>query len=78
MSEAHFGRMILMAGRDYKAGEPRPTGYIANQEWDAVQRKAGLRQTHCPKCGKWRYPQEWDSGSNVCNECRGAAGKSAK
>lgn len=48
----------LIVGKDYKPGDPKPDGYIERIEWARVQMAAGLRQTMCPKCGKWRFPQD--------------------
>lgn len=42
----------------FKKGDPRPEGYMAWQDWALVQDKAGLRQSLCPTCHKWRFPQE--------------------
>lgn len=49
--------VCLLAGRDYKPGDPPPDGYLAWHEWAEVQHKAGLRQRQC-LCGKWVFPQE--------------------
>lgn len=38
--------------------EKIPTGYIAWHEWAEAQRKAGKKQTQCPKCKLWLFPQE--------------------
>ena len=43
---------------DYKPGDPPPSGFLDWYDWAEAQHKAGLKQTQCPKCGKWRYPQE--------------------
>ena len=43
---------------EYKAGDQPPPGYLEWHEWAKTQHKAGLRQSRCPKCGKWRYSQE--------------------
>lgn len=46
-------------------GDPAPTRhqpnvslYLARHEWARVQLRGGLRQLRCPKCGRWRFPQE--------------------
>jgi hypothetical protein len=54
-------------GRKYKPGEPPPDGYLQRQEWARHQRRAGLRQRKCPRCGRWRFPQEF--GKVNCKEC---------
>jgi hypothetical protein len=43
---------------EFKAGDPPPETYIAWHEWARVQGKAGLKQTRCPRCTRWRFPQE--------------------
>lgn len=48
---------------DFKPGDPPPQGYMGWHRWAEVQIKAGLQQTQCPTCGKWRFPQE-----NCCKE----------
>lgn len=52
------GNAIVCHQPDFKPGDPCPAGYLAWQEWAAVQHKAGLRQKACGHCGKWKYPQE--------------------
>ena len=42
----------------YRPGDPRPDGYLEWHAWATVQYIAGLRQTQCPECGRWRFPQE--------------------
>lgn len=42
----------------YKPGDLPPEGYLAWHEWAEVQRKAGIKQSQCGKCGLWRTPQE--------------------
>ena len=42
----------------YKPGDMPPEGYLAWHEWAEVQRKAGIKQVQCGKCGLWRTPQE--------------------
>lgn len=55
---------FLDFGEDFKPGDPPPADhdYCGWHEWAAVQHKAGLRQSKCSVCGKWRFPQE-----NCCN-----------
>ena len=48
----------VLAGQNYKPGDPAPKGYLAWQEWAEVQHKAGLRQVECGQCGNWKYPHE--------------------
>lgn len=42
----------------YKPGDLPPEGYLAWHEWAEVQRKAGIKQVQCGKCGLWKTPQE--------------------
>ncbi len=42
----------------YKPGDLPPEGYLAWHEWADVQRKAGIKQVQCGRCGRWRTPQE--------------------
>lgn len=39
-------------------GSQPPKGYIQWHTWAEEQHKAGLRQSRCAHCGKWKYPQE--------------------
>ena len=48
----------LLAQETYKPGDLPPEGYLAWHEWAEVQRKAGIKQVPCGKCGLWRTPQE--------------------
>ena len=50
-------RCILSAG-DYEPEDPPPEGYVQWDKWALVQYRTGLRQTRCPGCGRWRFPQE--------------------
>lgn len=50
--------VCLLSQKEYKPGDPAPSGYLAWHEWAEVQHKAGLRQKQCCKCGLWKYPQE--------------------
>ncbi len=50
----------------FAAGDPPPSGYLAWQEWARVQYSKGLRQARCPRCGKWRFPQEPCCSRGVC------------
>jgi hypothetical protein len=51
---------ILTVGGDYEPGSqpPKTHGYMDMEEWFNVQRKAGLRQVPCGRCGRWKFPQE--------------------
>lgn len=44
--------------REYRPGSLPPATYLAWHEWAKVQDAAGLKQTRCPRCGKYRYPQQ--------------------
>lgn len=44
--------------KEYKPGDLPPEGYLAWHEWAEVQRKAGIKQVQCGRCGLWRTPQE--------------------
>lgn len=48
----------LLTGKKYNPGDMPPKGYLAWHEWADTQHKAGLRQTECGLCGKWKFPQE--------------------
>ena len=60
MPDINLGKTfgILSADGEYKPGDPPPTGYCAWHAWAQVQTDAGLRQTTCADCGKWKFPQE--------------------
>ena len=47
----------VLKSESYKVGDPPPSGYIARQEWAAVQTNGGLRQSLGPD-NKWYFPQE--------------------
>jgi ribosomal protein S27AE len=49
---------IFCTTPDFKPGDLPPEGYLAWHEWAEVQRKAGIKQVQCGKCGLWRTPQE--------------------
>lgn len=53
---AHQGCLLVTPA--YKVGDPPPEGYLARHDWARVQLRGGLRQRRCPKCMKWRFPQE--------------------
>jgi len=54
-------RAIVTYTPDFKPGDPQPDGYIDRQEWARVQMKAGLRQTQCPDCSRWQFPQQFST-----------------
>lgn len=39
-------------------GSLPPDGYIAKSEWAEAQIKGGLKQSQCPVCKLWFFPQE--------------------
>lgn len=39
-------------------GSLPPSGYLDWHEWAEIQYKGGLRQSACPSCGRWLFPQE--------------------
>lgn len=41
-----------------KPGDNPPKRYLAWHEWAEVQRKAGIKQVRCRRCGLWKTPQE--------------------
>ena len=51
---------ILTVAGEYEPGSqpPKTNGYMDMEEWWRVQRKAGLRQVECGRCGRWKFPQE--------------------
>lgn len=49
---------IICTTPGFKPGDQPPEGYIAWHEWAEVQRKAGIKQVQCGKCGLWKTPQE--------------------
>lgn len=57
------GRAMMKVGcileqNTYKPGDLPPDGYLEWHEWAEVQRKAGIKQVECGKCGRWKTPQE--------------------
>lgn len=42
----------------FLVGDPSPQGYSEWHEWAEIQYKGGLRQTLCPVCARWFFPQE--------------------
>ncbi|RVT96215.1 hypothetical protein EOD42_13955 [Rhodovarius crocodyli] len=58
MATARLGDgTILTYSPGFKPGDPEPKGYLDWHDWAEVQHKAGLRQTQCPSCSRWQYPQ---------------------
>ena len=57
---------IICSVPEFKRGDPPPNdeSYLAWEEWAQVQYKAGLRQSQCGHCGKWRFPVEM-SGKTI-------------
>ena len=53
--------VCILEQATYKPGDLPPTGYLEWHEWAEVQRKAGIKQRQCGKCGKWKTPQEMSS-----------------
>ena len=52
-------RLVCFLVQDeYKPGDQPPDGYLAWMEWAEVQRKAGIKQVQCGRCGSWKTPQE--------------------
>lgn len=48
----------LLRQKTYKPGDLPPEGYLEWHEWAEVQRKAGIKQVQCGRCGLWKTPQE--------------------
>lgn len=63
-----------MAHNTYNPGDLPPERYLAWHEWADVQRRAGIKQVRCGKCGLWKTPQELSSKAikltrPVCSKC---------
>lgn len=58
MTCTRFKGGIVCTTPTFKPGDLPPDGYLAWHEWAEVQRKAGIKQVPCGKCGKWKTPQE--------------------
>jgi len=56
-------KLMLDAQPDFRPGDlpPLPGDYLAWCEWAEVQRRAGIKQVECGRCGKWKTPQELSS-----------------
>lgn len=50
----------VCVSREFKPGDllPDGCGYLDQQEWHEVQHRAGLRQSKCGVCSRYKYPQE--------------------
>ena len=42
----------------YPKGAAPPRSYTAWFDWAEAQLAHGLKQTQCPECGRWVFPQE--------------------
>ena len=85
MPDVRIPNGVLTVAGNYTPGSQAPAGYLDWHEWAEVQHKAGLRQTECGRCGKWKYPQELSNQTDryeaqsrkgpvivitpVCNNC---------
>lgn len=58
-----MSHVCILMQDEYKPGDQPPDGYLAWHEWAEVQRKAGIKQSQCGKCGKWKTPQELSQAS---------------
>ncbi len=58
MTCTKIGNGIVCTTESYKPGDQPPEGYLAWHAWAEVQRKAGIKQVQCGKCGLWKTPQE--------------------
>ncbi len=56
---------VIISGFPTVGSQP-PTGYLEWHEWAGVQHKGGLRQKTCPRCSKWRFPQEACLKQGIC------------
>lgn len=58
MADVRIAGFIVTMSPDFQAGDPEPTGYLDWHAWAEAQHKAGLRQSQCGNCGRWRFPQQ--------------------
>lgn len=58
MVDVRIGEFIVTMSPGFRVGDPAPPGYLDWHEWAEIQYKGGLRQTVCPICAKWQFPQE--------------------
>lgn len=56
---------ILTVVSNYKAGDLPPEGYLEWHEWAEVQRRSGIKQVTCGKCGVWNTPQELSDSTRI-------------
>ena len=58
--DIHIPGGVLSIAQEFTADQRRPKGlgYTDAQEWDTVQRKAGLRQLRCGCCLNYWYPAD--------------------
>ncbi len=42
----------------FPKGSPAPSGYVAWHRWAEAQNAHGLKQTKCPTCQHYLFPQE--------------------
>ena len=69
--------MHILTQKEYKSGDMPPDGYLAWHEWAEVQRKAGIKQVSCGRCGLWKTPQEL-SGEIITMNARNKRGDTVK
>ena len=53
--------VFLEGFEEPKVGDPHPgpnCGYAHFHAWAEAQIKGGLKQTYCPRCRVWLFPQE--------------------
>lgn len=62
--DVRFGKAIVTLSPGFKIGDPEPQGYLDWHEWAEIQHKGGLRQTQCPRCSRWQFPQSLSTRSH--------------
>mgnify|MGYP001570905252 CR=1 FL=1 len=67
-------KVHMLVQKEYKPGDLPPEGYLAWHEWAEVQRKAGIKQVECGRCGRWKTPQEL-SGEKIVVRGKSITGK---
>lgn len=60
-------RGVMTAPGNYRPGDLPPESYLDWHEWADVQRRAGIKQVECGKCGKWQTPQELSTKTMTLN-----------
>lgn len=60
------GGFLTVAGT-YAVGSMPPKGFLDLEEWWKAQRKGGLRQRECGRCGRWFFPQELSTTTITTN-----------